>query len=114
MEYPSVIEKIILKEGATYEELRDIVINTLQEVDQEVWEIDMNILKFPVPLNENEIFEFIEFLFLQEYDKAVYVHIFPNENNITIECDKCFEGSMLALISILFIGVIVFMIIALK
>lgn len=114
MECPKVIEKIMLKEGSTYEELRQIIVDALKEVDQEVWEIELDTFKFPVELNENEMFELLEFFFLNEYDKAVYVHIYSNDGKIEIECDRCFDGSMLALISILSIAVIVFMIMVIK
>ncbi len=114
MEYPKVIEKIILKEGSTYEELRQIIIDNIQEVEQDLWEFEIDKLKFPIKLSDNEVFEFLEFFFLHEYDKSVYVNIYTSEGKIVVECDRCFEGSMLAFISIFTIGIITLIVMILK
>lgn len=114
MEYPKAVEKIILKEGSTYDELKQIIVDSLKEIDQEVWEIEIETLMFPVKLSEDELFELIEFFFLNEYDQAVYVNIYSSEGKINIECDRHFGGFMLALTAIFSIGVIIFMVMMLK
>lgn len=110
MDIPSSIEKIIVKEGINYQELRQIIINAITEVDQEVWEIKIDMLTFPVKLNKNELYEFIQFFFLYEYDEAVYVSIYSSDNKITVECDKYFSRFMSIFVSILALGIITFII----
>ena len=114
MKIPKNIEKIITKEGITFSELRDIALDAIEVVDDNSWKIIIDRLIFPIDLTNEEVFEFIEFFFLYEYDVAAYINLYYAPNEILVEGDKHFGGFMLALIVILSIGILAFIVIVSK
>jgi|GEM_PF-2299178 len=110
MKMPIRIEKIIMKEGISYKELKDIVINATVVIDDDTSKIMLDQLTFPVKLTDEEIFEFIEFFYLDEYDSGARIIMYDTPNEILVENDNHFGGFMLAFVGILFLGVFAFMI----
>jgi len=110
MKIPNNIEKIITKEGIPYEDLRDIILKAIVVIDEDTWKITIDKLTFPVTLNNEEIFELIEFYYLNEYDIAAYITMNNRPNEILVEGDKHFGGIMLIFTAILFFGVLAFLI----
>jgi hypothetical protein len=86
MNIPKEVSNILIKEQMSYEEIRQILLNATKEVEQEIWEIDSNLLTFPIELNDNELHELIDYFFQTEYDDGVIVNMYRCENIITVEC----------------------------
>ncbi|MDD2377059.1 MAG: hypothetical protein PHD15_06765 [Clostridia bacterium] len=112
MKASSCIQETITKEGISYKELKEIIITAIEVVDDNSWKVIKDKLVFPIELNNEEIFELIEYFFLEEYDVAVYVDMYYNKNEFLVEGDKHFGGLMFALITIFCIGIFTFIIMA--
>jgi len=110
MQIPHYIEQTIQKQGVPYKDLSEIISNAVVTLDDDTRKIITKNLTFPVPMTNEELFEFIEFYFLYEFDEAVYLDMYATTGEISIQTDKHFGGFMLALVGILFVGVVAFII----
>jgi len=114
MKTPRYIEEIITKEGVPYKELKEIIMNATVAVDDNSWNVTKDKLVFPVELNKEEIFELVEYYFLEAFDNAVYLDMYYSPTEFHVEGDKHYGIFMLALTVIFFIGVIAFIIMIAK
>lgn len=103
MDMTNEVKNIITKLDMSYEDIRIILLNATCEVEQELWEINTNMLTFPVKLNKNELHDLIEYFFLTEHDEGVYVTMYENKNVIVVECDHNPGFLMLVLTSLVII-----------
>lgn len=114
MEITNNIKKIIQKEGIPLKELLDIVLAAIVVVDDNSWKIIIDQLLFPVELNNDELFELIEFYFINEYDGVGYINMYYAPNEIFIDGDKNYGIFWLALILVFSIAIIAIIVMRLQ
>lgn len=113
MDMTSEVKNIITKLDIDYEDIRLILLNATDEIEQEVWQVDKNRLNFPTELNKDELHELIEYFFLTEYDEGVYITMYDNRNIIVVECDHNPGFLMLVLTSLVIIAAAILLLMSL-
>lgn len=109
---PTVIEELLSKSNYTYDELRKNIKNSMQELDQDVWEVNIDMLKLSFKPTDKEVFDLIRAFLVYEYnEKAVHLTLNTKDNTVTIERDKMsiIGLALLLFIALLFTGLIVLM-----